>query len=59
MAVDIDYTVSVNFCNFFFLIKYVGERGAGETARWLRALTALSDVLTLIPITHMVAPNLL
>jgi hypothetical protein len=31
--------------------------GAGEMAQWLRALTALQDVLSSIPSNHMVAHN--
>ena len=31
--------------------------GAGEMAHWLRALTALPEVLSLIPSNHMVAHN--
>jgi hypothetical protein len=30
---------------------------AGEMAQWLRALTALSEVLSLIPSNHMMAHN--
>jgi len=30
---------------------------AGEVARWLRALTALPEVLSSIPSNHMVAHN--
>jgi hypothetical protein len=32
-------------------------RGAGEMAQWLRALTALPEVLSSISSTHMVAHN--
>jgi hypothetical protein len=31
--------------------------GAGEMAQWLRALTALPEVLSSIPSNHMVAYN--
>ena len=31
--------------------------GAGEVAQWLRALTALPEVLSSIPSNHMVAHN--
>jgi len=31
------------------------EVGAGEMAQWLRALTALPEVLSSIPSSHMVA----
>jgi len=31
--------------------------GAGEMAQWLRALTALPQVLSSIPSNHMVAHN--
>jgi hypothetical protein len=31
--------------------------GAGEMAQWLRALTALPEVLSSIPSNHMVAHN--
>jgi hypothetical protein len=31
--------------------------GAGETAQWLRALTALPEVLSSIPSNHIVAQN--
>jgi hypothetical protein len=31
--------------------------GAGEMAQWLRALTALLEVLSSIPSNHMVAHN--
>ena len=31
--------------------------GAGEMAQWLRALTALPQVLSLIPSNHTVAHN--
>jgi hypothetical protein len=31
--------------------------GAGETAQWLRALTALPEVLSSIPSNHMVSHN--
>jgi hypothetical protein len=31
--------------------------GAGEMAHWLRALTALPEILSSIPSNHMVAPN--
>ena len=30
---------------------------AGEKAQWLRALTALPEVLSIIPSNHMVAHN--
>jgi hypothetical protein len=33
------------------------DPGAGEMAQQLRALTALPEVLSSIPIKHMVAPN--
>jgi hypothetical protein len=33
------------------------ERWAGEMAQWLRALTALPEVLSSIPSNHMVAHN--
>jgi hypothetical protein len=33
------------------------EGGAGEMAQWLRALTALPEVLSSIPSNHMVAHN--
>jgi hypothetical protein len=33
------------------------EKGAGEIAQWLRALTALPEVLSSIPSNHMVAHN--
>jgi hypothetical protein len=33
------------------------NNGAGEMAQWLRALTALPEVLSSIPIKHMVAHN--
>jgi hypothetical protein len=32
-------------------------RGAGEMTQWLRALTALPEVLSSIPSNHMVAHN--
>ena len=32
-------------------------KGAGEMAQWLRALTALLEVLSSIPSNHMVAHN--
>ena len=31
--------------------------GAGEMAQWLRALTALPEVLSSVPSNHMVAHN--
>ena len=31
--------------------------GAGEMAQWLRALTALPEILSSIPSNHMVAHN--
>jgi len=31
--------------------------GAGEIAQWLRALTALPEVMSSIPSNHMVAHN--
>jgi hypothetical protein len=31
--------------------------GAGEMAQWLRALTALPEILSSIPSSHMVAHN--
>jgi hypothetical protein len=34
-----------------------GREGAGEMAQWLRAPTALSEVLSSIPSNHMVAHN--
>jgi hypothetical protein len=34
-----------------------GQPGAGEMAQWLRALTALPEVLSSNPSTHMVAHN--
>jgi hypothetical protein len=37
----------------FKIMRY----GAGEVAQWLRALTALPEVLSLILSTHMVAHN--
>jgi len=33
------------------------EERAGEMAQWLRALTALPEVLSSIPSNHMVAHN--
>jgi hypothetical protein len=33
------------------------EEGAGEVAPWLRAPTALPEVLSSIPSNHMVAHN--
>jgi hypothetical protein len=33
------------------------HEGAGEIAQWLRALTALPEVLSSIPSNHMVAHN--
>jgi len=33
------------------------DTGAGEMAQWLRALTALPEVLSSIPSNHMVAHN--
>jgi len=33
------------------------KKGAGEMAQWLRALTALPEVLSSIPSNHMVAHN--
>jgi hypothetical protein len=33
------------------------QQGAGEMAQWLRALTALPEVLSSIPSNHMVAHN--
>jgi hypothetical protein len=41
--------------NAFFYKSYHGQ--AGETAQWLRALTALPEVLSSIPSNHMVARN--
>jgi hypothetical protein len=40
----------------FALLKYK-NLGAGEMAQWLRALTALPEVLSSIPSNHMVAHN--
>jgi hypothetical protein len=40
---------------FILIIKNVW--GAGEMAQWLRALTALPEVLSSIPSNHMVAHN--
>jgi hypothetical protein len=37
--------------------QYWGASGAGEMAQWLRALTALPEVLSSIPSNHMVAHN--
>jgi hypothetical protein len=37
--------------------KLKGEGVAGEMAQWLRVLTALPEVLSSIPSTHMVAHN--
>jgi hypothetical protein len=34
-----------------------GGTGTGEIAQWLRALTALPEVLSSIPSNHMVAHN--
>jgi hypothetical protein len=36
-------------------VKDIG--GVGEMAQWLRALTALPEVLSSIPSNHMVAHN--
>jgi hypothetical protein len=36
---------------------YETGAGAGEMAQWLRALTALLEVLSSIPSNHMVAHN--
>jgi hypothetical protein len=33
------------------------NHGAGDMAQWLRTLTALSEVLSLIPSHHMVVHN--
>jgi hypothetical protein len=38
-------------------IRTLRNRGAGEMAQWLRALTALPEVLSSIPSIHMVAHN--
>ena len=37
--------------------KRIKPWGAGEMAQWLRALTALPEVLSSIPSNHMVAHN--
>ena len=37
--------------------KEITLLGAGEMAQWLRALTALPEVLSSIPSNHMVAHN--
>ena len=42
-----------------FAHEEVAYWGAGEMAQRLRALTALSEVLSSIPSNHMVAHNLL
>jgi hypothetical protein len=42
----------------FVLFCFVwGGGGVGEMSRWLRALTALPEVLSSIPSNHMVAHN--
>jgi hypothetical protein len=33
------------------------KQGAGEMAQWLRALTALPEILSSIPSNHMVVHN--
>jgi hypothetical protein len=38
-------------------ILKIRKRGAGEKAQWLRALTALAEVLSSIPSNPMVAHN--
>jgi hypothetical protein len=43
-----------------FQVKYIKNNiqiWAGEIAQWLRALTALLEVLSSVPCTHMVAHN--
>jgi hypothetical protein len=40
-----------------FPILKIENIGAGEMAQWLRALTALPEVLSSIPSNHMVAHN--
>jgi len=37
--------------------KKANAQGAGEMAQWLRTLTALPEVLSSIPSSHMVAHN--
>jgi hypothetical protein len=38
-------------------LSKIRKEGAGEMAQWLRALTALPEVLSSIPSNHMVAHN--
>jgi hypothetical protein len=38
-------------------LKSSNQGGAGEMAQWVRALTALPEVLSLNPSNHMVAHN--
>jgi hypothetical protein len=38
-------------------IPYIEIKGAGELAQWLRALTALPEVMSLVPSNHIAAHN--
>jgi hypothetical protein len=46
----------INTMEYYSAVKNV-KFGAGEMAQWLRALTALPEVLSSIPSNHMVAHN--
>jgi hypothetical protein len=39
------------------ILLIISKVGAGEMAQWLRALTAVPEVLSSIPSNHMVAHN--
>jgi hypothetical protein len=52
--------VFIRFQDFFFFLNFdvkKRDQRSGEMAQWLRALTALPEVLSLIPSNHMVAHN--
>jgi len=48
--------ISPQRCTQIHIIKKE-DAGAGEMAQWLRALTALPEVLSSVPSNHMVAHN--
>jgi hypothetical protein len=55
---SVPYMAGVNVCSCLSRNSHTRETyWAGEMAQWLRALTALPEVLSSIPSNHVVAHN--
>jgi len=50
-------TKELMFWGYSKLVERKKDKGIGETAQWLRAPTALPEVLSSIPSNYMVAHN--